>query len=221
MAYPGASGQETVAAASQAAIAAAERALREARQHAAEELAERVLAAAEGAPGMPLAAQRELAAARRYLRWVSVGSARGAALALNAVSRAYGVCPPETVDYIRAAERAVRNVVVLRCCANMAPEAIGQSQGQAFIRAAEEAFGGKLELPLHSQMILAFNKIMGYSRQGPSRGPRRQQPPARGAPDEPMCPIVGSPATVSAAGGIAEAMDAIGLVKGVGDIRRS
>ena len=134
--------------------AAAELALREARQAAATLTADRILGIALVAD-VGHAARLEIEAALVFLH--HDGTARASARALAAVSRAMGVVVHEAVDYIRACERVVCALLVLRCTTTTLIER------EAFLRAAEELFVEQVEgLPwsdvLRQQLLRAYIK---------------------------------------------------------------
>ena len=94
----------------------------------------RLLVAAEGAGGGD-----ELGEARGLLQ---TPCAQSAAIALLAIGHAATICGDEARGAVHAAERAVRDVVVLRCCAGRRPRDVDRG---AFLEAAEAVF----ERPLH------------------------------------------------------------------------
>ena len=112
--------------------------------------AERALEQAEALAGI---AAQNLVGARVRLR--AHPAPANAAQALDTVGLAAAHCPVEAVDAVRAAERAVRDVVVLRCCSTTSPR-----DRDLFLAGAEEAFGRTLELQLHSQLLLAYKKVI-------------------------------------------------------------
>ena len=159
------------------AVLAAERALREAREEAAEVAAMRVLIEAEAVAseaGVSEARVQQLAQARHH---VTDPSPRGVAFALSSVSASlanmyqdYQDDPPQVaVKAVQKAERAVRDVVVHRCCRSAEP-----GDREAFLDEAEKAFGDEWGLPLHSQLLVAYQKVMGPARRVRPR-PRRSQ----------------------------------------------
>ena len=89
--------------------------------------------------------------------------AQSAANALIAIGNVATNCDDEALGAVKAAERAVRGVVVLRVCA---PREIGW---EAFLEAAEEVFGRRFrgdgrelavgDRALRSQLLLAFHKL--------------------------------------------------------------
>ena len=118
------------------------------------------LAAAQP-PGAGAAAQNlapVLANARGLLR--AAPAPASAAQALTIVGRVAANSPlGPAIGALRTAERAVRDVVVLRCCSSTAPR-----DRDAFLASAEEAFGEPLKevnLDLHSQLLLAYKKVVG------------------------------------------------------------
>ena len=86
-----------------------------------------------------------------------------AAHAYTLVSSITAYCGPVTLDLIKSAERAVRDILVLRCSSRFRP---GDRNG--FLMAAGEAFGMDLltkpkrpesEQKLRSALLLAFHKV--------------------------------------------------------------
>ena len=71
--------------------------------------------------------------------------AQSAAIALLAIGHAATICGDEARAPLLEAERAVRDVVVLRCCAGRRPRDVDHG---AFLEAAEAAF----ERPLHGAL---------------------------------------------------------------------
>ena len=101
------------------------------------------------------AAQQEISAAWRAL--YQDGSARASANALEAVWRAKSVAEPNARRYLRSrVERAVRDVVVVRCVnASTTP-----GDRQAFLRACKDALGVEhLEHNLNSDLLRARSKV--------------------------------------------------------------
>ena len=89
--------------------------------------------------------------ARRLLESPCAESAASALIAISAVVES---CDEEAFGAVKAAERAVRDVVVLRCRSQADPGDSG-----AFLYAAVEAFGRPLERELEACLILAFHKL--------------------------------------------------------------
>ena len=98
--------------------------------------------AAEAASG-----DSALGEARRLL---DAPGAKSAAVALMTISAAAKNCEQEVSRAIKAAERAVIDVVVLRCCSRVQP-----GDRSAFLEAAEEAFGRLLDGELWAGLLLA------------------------------------------------------------------
>ena len=107
--------------------------------------ASRALEVAEAANG-----DARLGEARRLL---DSPGAQSAAVALTTVTAAAADCAPEAIGAIKAAERAVRDVVVLRL-ARAQPGDRG-----AFLETAEEAFGGPLDEERKAVLLLAYHKM--------------------------------------------------------------
>ena len=74
--------------------------------------------------------------------------------ALIKIGEVADACDEEAEGAVRAAERAVRDVVVLRCRHQAQP-----TDRSAFLAAAVEAFGGPLGPELKSVLLLAHHKI--------------------------------------------------------------
>ena len=119
--------------------------------------ADKSLEAAQGA--VPArAGKRALGHARRLL---ARGCAKSAARALMGIGRVAADCDESALRAVQAAERAMRDVVVLRLCA---PREVGHD---AFIQAAEVAFsrrfrGGFLsreDRELRACLLLAYHKL--------------------------------------------------------------
>ena len=90
----------------------------------------------------------------RSLLEQSPGTAKSAFSALIKIGEVADACHEEAEGAVRAAERAVRDVVVLRCCHQA--QATDRS---AFLAAAVEAFGGPMGRELTSVLVLAHYKI--------------------------------------------------------------
>ena len=81
-------------------------------------------------------------------------SAKSAASALMDLESLAKSCDKGALAAIKAAERAVRDVVVLRCCSQ------GEEKDRgAFLEAAKEAFGRPLGRELRAKLLLAASKI--------------------------------------------------------------
>ena len=89
--------------------------------------------------------------ARRLLEGPCAKSAASALMDLAQVAKS---CDKGALAAVKAAERAVRDVVVLRCCSQA-----GTADRGAFLEAAEEAFGSPLDRELGAQLLLAFSKV--------------------------------------------------------------
>ena len=81
-------------------------------------------------------------------------TAKSAFSALIKIGEVAETCDEEAEGAVRAAERAVRDVVVLRCRHQAQP-----TDRIAFLAAAVEAFGGPLDPGLKSVLLLAHHKI--------------------------------------------------------------
>ena len=92
--------------------------------------------------------------ARRLLEGPCAKSAASALMDLAQVAKS---CDKEALGAVKAAERAVRDVVVLRC---QSQDHLGDRL--AFIRNAEEAFGQPLGMELQGTLSIAFLKIARY-----------------------------------------------------------
>ena len=89
--------------------------------------------------------------ARRLLEGPCAKSAASALMDLAQVAKS---CDEGALAAVKAAERAVRDVVVLRCCSQ------GEEKDRsAFLEAAEEAFGRLLDRELRAKLLLAVSKI--------------------------------------------------------------
>jgi len=92
--------------------------------------------------------------ARHLLEAPSAESAASALIMIGDVSRS---CDVEAIGAVKAAERAVRDVVVLRCRSQADP-----GNREDFLDAAEEAFGRRglgLERELQACLLLAYHKL--------------------------------------------------------------
>ena len=125
------------------------------------EYAIRLLVAAQGAGGGD-----ELGEARGLLL---TPCAQSAANALIAIGHEATNCDGAALGAVKASERAVRDVVVLRCCAP-GGGVLDVDQG-AFLEAAEVAFNkplrdtfmmGKEDKDLRSVLLLAYRKLRRY-----------------------------------------------------------
>ena len=110
------------------------------------------------------AQSRTLGEARGLLQ---MPCAQSAANALIAIGHVRANCDDEALDAVKAAERAVRGVVFLRCCAPGGVRDCDVARG-AFIEAAEVAFDrplsgnflGYAERELRSVLLLAYHKLL-------------------------------------------------------------
>ena len=80
-------------------------------------------------------------------------------------------CDEEVEDAVRAAERAVRDVVVVRCQSQDDPE-----DRFAFLLNAEEALGQPLSKELKAVLSLAFYKIARYQAQAEAKAKANANP---------------------------------------------
>ena len=80
--------------------------------------------------------------------------AKSAARALMAIASLVNKCDKEALGAVKAAERAVRDVIVIRCRSRAEPGDRG-----AFLEAAEEAFGRPLDRELRAVLLLAYHKV--------------------------------------------------------------
>ena len=116
--------------------------------------------------------------------------AKSAASALMDLAQFANSCDQRALAAVKAAERAVRDVVVLRCCSQ------GEEKDRsAFLEAAEKAFGrDSLDRELRAKLLLAFHKIFknqpdtflsntqrATQRRGGRPRPRRPRPSVVGA----------------------------------------
>ena len=92
-----------------------------------------------------------------YLLELDWPSAKNAARALIMIGCVADSCDEEAEGAVKAAQRAVRDVVVLRCCS------VSEARNlETFILAAEEAFGRggePLYRELQSLLLLAYHKL--------------------------------------------------------------
>ena len=100
-------------------------------------------------------------------------TAEQAARACDAVRLARGCCPPEADAAVKAATKAIRDVVVLRCCI-----LAGHSNRAAVLVALAEAFGRQLDCELESQLLLAYGRVTrhvadAFTSNNQLRGARR------------------------------------------------
>ena len=91
---------------------------------------------------------------REALRLLEAPSAKSAASSLILFGDVSQSCDQDALGAVKAAKKAVRDVVVLRCCCQ-----VGTVDRSAFLEAAEEAFGSGLDRELRAQLLLAFHKI--------------------------------------------------------------
>ena len=107
-----------------------------------------------------------------YLLEFGWPSPKNAANALIMIGYVADSCDEEAAGAVKAAERAVRDVVVLRCRSQADPGDRG-----AFLNAAVEAFGRPLERELEACLILAFHKL--HHTAAPSQLIQLIRPPPR------------------------------------------
>ena len=88
------------------------------------------------------------------LDWPSAKNAANAHIMIGYVADS---CDEEAEGAVKAAQRAVRDVVVLRCCS------VSEARNrETFILAAEEAFGRRgepLDRELRAVLLLAYHKL--------------------------------------------------------------
>ena len=129
--------------------------------------ATRSLEAAEAASGDAL-----LAEARRLLDTTGATAAASALLMTMAAAKR---CDKGALAALKSAERAMRDVVVVRCCSDrfLWPQLRGRA---SFLAAAEQAFGGPLEpidRDLRAALLLAYHRaVKAGVVQVPSDAPR-------------------------------------------------
>ena len=102
-----------------------------------------------------------LTEARRLLEEPGAKSAANALIAIGEVAKS---CDEEAVGAVKAAERAVRDVVVLRCCApgdvrTISHGDILQDLEAAFDRPLQGDFLPRADQELRACMLLAFHKL--------------------------------------------------------------
>ena len=94
---------------------------------------------------------------REALRLLEAPSAKSAASALILIGDASRSCDQDALGVVKAAERAARDVVVVRCRSQADP-----GNREDFLLAAEEAFGRRgrgLDRELEACLKLAFYKL--------------------------------------------------------------
>ena len=119
------------------------------------------------APEEPWAAEKRRQATRDGIRYLEVAGvtvgevrlwgapcAKSGASALIAIGDVAQRCDKAALGAVKAAERAVRDVVVLRCQSQDNP-----GDRFAFILNAEEAFGQPLGRELRAVLSIAFHKL--------------------------------------------------------------
>ena len=116
--------------------------------------ATRSLEAAEAASG-----DASLAEARRLLDTTGATAAASALLMTMAAAKR---CDEGVRAAVKSAERAVRDVVIVRCCSNrfLWPQLRGRA---SLLAAAEQAFGGPLEpidRDLRAALLLAYHRAV-------------------------------------------------------------
>ena len=92
-----------------------------------------------------------------YLLELERPSANNVARAHTMIGCVADSCDKEAEGAVKAAQRAVRDVIVLRCCSVSEPR-----DREAFILAAEEAFGRRgepLDHELRAVLLLAYHKL--------------------------------------------------------------
>ena len=92
-----------------------------------------------------------------YLLELERPSANNAARAHTMIGCVADSCDKEAEGAVKAAQRAVRDVIVLRCCSVSEPR-----DREAFILAAEEAFGRRgepLDDELQAHLLQAYYKL--------------------------------------------------------------
>ena len=104
-------------------------------------------------------------------------TAKSAFSALIKIGEVAETCDEEALGAVKAAERAVRDVVVLRCC----PQAEPANRG-AFLEAAEEAFGSPLDRELQAVLLLAYHKIARCQAQAKAEAKTEAKAKANPAP---------------------------------------
>ena len=104
-------------------------------------------------------------ALRKARRLLERSCAKSAAKALIAIDDVAKSCDTDASAFVKAAERAVRDVVVMRCQSQDDPE-----DRFAFLDNLEKAFGGPLDTELQGMLSVAFFKIVRKQRQ---RWPQR------------------------------------------------
>ena len=140
------------------ALVTAEQAVHVAKEAVLVNAVEKKLSIAEDLVGLRAP---DLAGARKILRVDR--SAKGAAQVLITVGRVarFVASCTASANAVHAAERMVRDIVVLRCSTGIPP-----NSRDAFLSAAETAFGTEWHdetLQLRARVLLAYAKVMGMS----------------------------------------------------------
>ena len=84
---------------------------------------------------------------------IAAGGSENAATAHTCIMRAYDLYP-EAEEEVKAAQRAVRDVLVVRFCAQAGPR-----DRTAFLEAAAEAFGFPADREVKNLLLLAYSKL--------------------------------------------------------------
>ena len=154
-----------------------------------------------------------LGEARRSLE---ASCTKGAASAVMIVADVAKNCECTVREAVKEAERAVRDVLVMRCRCQAVP-----GNKDSFLETVEEAFGGSLEQKLKAKILLSYHKItrdkvnkflsknqMRNARRGGPR-PRRQRGTKGDAPAGPVPEDSGGAAEVTPEAKSAEVFNSI------------
>ena len=87
---------------------------------------------------------------------LAAGGSENAATALTCIRRAH-VLNPEAEEEVRVAQRAVRDILVVRLCAQVPP-----NNREAFLKAAEEAFAYPEDREAKNLLLLSYSKIFKH-----------------------------------------------------------
>ena len=84
---------------------------------------------------------------------IADGSTKNAAVVLTSIMRAHELCDAEAKLAVKAAQRAVRDILVIRLRAQVPP-----GDREAFLKAAADAFGYPIVGKVREQLLLACSK---------------------------------------------------------------